>query len=85
MQAQQFLCNPLHYAGGKTLLFLSLEDGVDVEFCRLLVKAGARADLFDTELEMAPIHSAVMSNLIDHTKALLETHPLNKVLKYEFK
>ena len=61
-------------------MFLSLEDGIDVEFCRSLIKAGARADLFDTELEMAPIHSAVMSNLTAHTKALLETHPLNKVL-----
>ena len=65
--------------GGKTLLFLSIDEGVDVEFCRLLIKAGARADLFDRDLERAPIHEAVMLSLTDHTKALLETHPLNKV------
>ena len=65
--------------GGKTLLFLTLEEGIDVEFCRLLIKAGARADLFDRDLERAPIHEAVMLNLTAHTKALLETHPLNKV------
>ena len=71
--------------GGKTLLFLTLEEGVDVEFCRLLIKAGARADLFDRDLERAPIHEAVMLNLTTHTKALLETHPLNKVrLNFKF-
>ena len=59
-----------------------MEDGVDVEFSRLLIKAGARADLFDTDLEMAPIHSAVMSNSTGHAKALLETHPLNKVYHF---
>ena len=61
------------------MLFLSLEEGVDVEFCRLLIKAGARADLFDSELEMAPIHAATMTESTTHVRALLETHPLNKV------
>ena len=60
-------------------MFLSLDEGVDVEFCRLLIHAGARADLFNNDLEMAPIHAAVMSGSTVHTRALLETHPLNKV------
>ena len=66
-------------------MFLSIDEGVDVEFCRLLIKSGARADLFDRDLERAPIHEAVMLNLTAHTKALLETHPLNKVrLNFKF-
>ena len=64
-------------------MFLSLDAGVDVEFCKLLIKAGARADLFDNDLDMAPIHAAVMSESTAHVRALLETHPLNKV--YMFK
>lgn len=65
--------------GGRNLLFLSLDEGVDPEFCKLLIEAGARADLFNVDLEMAPIHEAVMSGLVMHARNLLETHPLNKV------
>ena len=64
-------------------MFLSLEEGVDVEFCRSLIKAGARADLFDDDLNVAPIHAAVMSESTVHVKALLETHPLNKVITFK--
>ena len=64
-------------------MFLSLESGVDVEFCRSLIKVGARADLYDGNLDMAPIHFAVLSESTTHVKALLETHPLNKVIIFE--
>ncbi len=52
---------------------------MNVEFCRELIKAGALADLYNPNMERAPIHEAVISGSTAHVKLLLDTDPLNRV------
>ena len=78
-----FITSILQLSAGKTILFLSVELELPVEFCRLLIKKGAKA-VFEKNSSplLAPIHLAIENNLIEHLKVLLgkDRHgDLNKV------
>eukprot|EP00095_Tigriopus_kingsejongensis_P000143 maker-scaffold188_size271682-snap-gene-1.26 protein:Tk00143 transcript:maker-scaffold188_size271682-snap-gene-1.26-mRNA-1 annotation:"transient receptor potential cation channel protein painless" len=67
---------PILEEGEKTLLQVALQHE-NVDFSRALLACGAIANLYNDELDQAPIHNAVQSGNLEHVVALLE-NPFNK-------
>ena len=64
-------------ADGKTFLIYSIDDVEDADFCRKLVQTGSNANLYDTELDLGPIHAAVYAESVEKVRALIE-NPKNR-------
>ncbi|TRY61944.1 hypothetical protein TCAL_10560, partial [Tigriopus californicus] len=67
---------PILEEGEKTLLQVAVHHQ-NVDFTRTLLACGARANLFNDDLDNAPIHNAVDIGSLEHVVALLE-NPFNK-------
>jgi ankyrin repeat protein len=56
----------------KSFLIYSIEDVDDVGFCRKLISVGADVNVYDVEMDQAPIHAAVYTESTDKVRALIE-------------
>ena len=77
LQEDHWINQPIETENSFTLLQLSVQQPA-VEFTQLLIRAGAKADMYNDDLDQAVLHSAVLNGHGEQHIVALLADPRNK-------